>query len=227
MLQASPFWIFVVSFYVFFVVFVKKDVNVIFFVLCSLVIFGIMYVNSYHKQKVLLATESSFLSEMEKELQGDFEVPGKIFQIHKTPRSLKYLKKNAQLADTLYDLKFIKTYDKALYMKILTYTEAFIKIHYNTMIGKYDYTLNITVLRDIRKEILNMIKSSTFVLPKVSTILDIRDIDAVIAKKTKLIQSLTFRYIRALHHKYDDKHYTATDPPEEYDNAKEERYELY
>lgn len=227
MLQVSPFWIFVLSFYVFFIVVIKRDVYGIFFVLCSLIIFGIMLVSSQQKQSTKLATKSYFLEEMEKELQGDFEIPSKVFQIHKTPRSLKYLKKNVQLADTLYELKFVKTYDQALYFKILTFTEAFIKIHYNTMIGKYDYKLNITVLRDIRKEILNMLKSTTFVLPKVSTILDFKDLDAVISKNTKVIQSLTFRYIRALHHKYADRHYTATDPPEDHDKAKEERYELY
>ena len=166
----------------------------------------------------------------EKELSNDFEIADpKNFRIHKTPKNLKYLRTSPHLLKTMYDLKFINMYDKALYNKLLSYMEYFMKIHYNMMVGYYDYQTYFPIIKDLRFEILNMLKVTTFNLPKQSTVLPIDDLDKYMDEKLAFIQARTYKYIKILHHKYgNSKRSTSSyESPYDFDPGSDQYYNMF
>ena len=229
-IQDNLMIVFVLALFVFYNLFIKKDPKAIFFIFILFLIFYVLR-RQYQTEKEKDETDlTNFIKKKEKELSNDFEIPDpKNFRIHKTPKSLKYLRTSPDLLKVVYDLKFINLYDKALYNKFLSYMEYFMKIHYNMMIGYYDFETYFQIIKDVRFEILNMIKSTTFNLPKQSTVLPIDDLDNYMDEKLAFIQARTYKYIKILHHKYSSKK-TSTmryESPYDFDPGSNEHYNLF
>jgi hypothetical protein len=183
-----------------------------------------MYLRTLKSKKIKNKDIDVFFVNVEKELATEYEVPeNKIFYIHKTPRNLKFIKKTDEYKNVLYDIKFIQIYDRALFNKLVTYIEYFLKVHYKVMLGYYNFKLYYQVLRDIRSEILNIMKTSYFNLPNVSTIINIPDINVYMEEKIKIVQAITYRYMKIVCQKHDK----AFKPPNEYDIAKDNKYALF
>tara|TARA_B100000963_G_C22634415_1_gene676744 strand:+ start:2318 stop:2929 length:612 start_codon:yes stop_codon:yes gene_type:complete len=78
-----------------------------------------------------------------------------IYPIYKRPKKFLFIKKDDYLKKIIYDLRFIKKYDKGDYIKLIILIENFLKIYYNLIIDRYDIDY-VDVLLDVRKEILNV-----------------------------------------------------------------------
>jgi hypothetical protein len=173
------------------------------------------------------ANVSKYISKLEQELNDDFEVPdNRIFFIHKTPRSLKYTHQSQDIRQIIYDLKFMEIYDKALYQKLVSYVEYFLKIHYKILIGKYEFDYYFPILKDIRNEILNIMKTICFNTPDKSRILYIKSIDNYVEDRIVMMQAKTYRYIKILFHKYQRDHMTYQAPFEN-DTTKDAHYHVF
>jgi hypothetical protein len=229
-IQDNLMIVFVLAFFLFYNLFIKKDPKALFFIFTIFFIL-LMLRQQYQTGKQKDSRELyNFIKNKEKELSNDFEIMDpKNVRIHKTPRSLKYLRTSPDLLKTVYDLKFINLYDKALYNKFLSYMEYFMKIHYNMMIGYYDYQTYFPIIKDLRFEILNMLKATTFNLPKQSTVLPIDDIDNYMDEKLAFIQARTYKYIKILHHKYGSKRNSTTsyESPYDYDPGSDNYYNMF
>lgn len=204
-------------------VFVLKDVAHRFFFLCAAAAAAYAYIKAYRTREKKRNNQESFMSATEKELSDDHEVPeNKIFYIHKSPRSLRYLRRHKELQQAVFDLKFLQIYDRALFNKIVTFIEYFLKLHFKVMIGKYEFSMYYSVLRDTRSEILNSMKSAHLNIPDVSTILYIADIDEYLERRIRLVQAVTYKLMKLLCH----KHGAGYKPPLEND-AFDEHYALF
>jgi outer membrane lipoprotein-sorting protein len=173
------------------------------------------------------ANIASYITTKEKQIATDSEIPeNKIYFIHKTPRSLKFLQKTQDIRQIVYDLKFLEIYDKSLYEKILSYVEYFLKIHYKVMIGKYEFDYYFPILKDVRNEVLNTMKTIYFNIPKKTRILDIEDMDSFVDERIALMQAKTYKYMKVLFHKYQRNHvfYQA---PFEHDRMKDKYYHVF
>jgi hypothetical protein len=78
-----------------------------------------------------------------------------IYPIYKRPKKFLFIKKDDYLKKIIYDLRFIKKYDRGDYIKLIILIENFLKIYYNLIIDRYDIDY-VDVLLDVRKEILNV-----------------------------------------------------------------------
>ena len=191
---------FIVLLYFFVIIFQKKNPVYLFF---SLIIFGIIiynihdqYINKTNKDDHII----KYIKNIEK--QCNFELLSKDYHIHKIPIKLEHLLMNKDFMNILWDLKFIYIYDRHALIRLACYFEIFLKMHYNMLIGKYEYILYYPKLIDLHKEISNHIKSFTFNVPNISTVLDIENIDDVLEEKYKRTNALTFKYTKIIYKKY-------------------------
>ena len=218
--------VFIVILYFFYVIVYERDVPKVLF---STIILYVVY-TLYERQKVQEATKTNdvdkFIDYMEEYLSNEHELNGNIFGVHKTPKKLRYLRRNGDIKNILYDLKFLKIYDMESLSKTTAYLEYFLKIHYMVMINEYDYGLFYPILKDIRNALLNIMKSTVYNTPNISTILDIPDIDAYIQLRTLRIQSITYKFLKILHKKFKNK-VDRCDPPFEHDPMATESYDMY
>jgi Ca2+/Na+ antiporter len=228
-IQTNFFLYFLLFFYIFYLLFIQKDTNITFFVMLFLIICGIIYWKSLNRLSKKGNDVTKLLLEIQKDLSVEYEIPDKkTFIIHKTPTNIKYLLKKDDFVKIIYDLKFLKIYEKELYYKLISYLNYFLKIHYNVMLEKYDFNLYFQIMKDLRNEILNIMKSIHFSTPNVSTILDIPNVDVFILARTKLMQALTYKYMKIIYHKFTkNKTFSNYHGPFEYDYAKENHYELF
>ena len=228
-LKHEFFILYIIAFYLFYVCIIQRDANIIFFSLVILGVAGIIYWQRLTRKNLRGNDVDKFFEDIQTQLSVEYEIPSKkTFSIHKTPTNIKYLMKKDDYVKVVYDLKFMKLYDKALYYKLITYINDFLKIHYKVMLMKYDYHLNFQILKDLRHEILNIMKSMHLNIPSISKILAIPDIDKFIIDRTKLLQGLTYKYLKIMYHKFTkEKTYSNYQAPFEYDYAKEANYELF
>lgn len=229
LLRKHLFFTFMIVFALYYLVFVNRDPHAVFFTLATI---AIAYKISYQKEQIQVKKKNdvkAFMKGLEKDLSWDHELSEKNFyQVHKTPRSLKYLLKKDEYVNIIYDLRFLNTYDKPTYHKLVSLANYFLKIHYNTMLGKYDFDQNLGVLKDIRNEMLNCMSAAFFNVPKVSKILDIPDIDSYLKLRTRRMQAITYRYMKTIYHKFTkSRKHTSYYPPFEHDPSKDSFYELY
>ena len=216
--------IFISFILMFTIVFITRDLPRRFFILVAAGVIGYIYYQQKQKTTKKKQTLEAFLDTIEKELGDDHELPtDKVFTMHKTPRNLKFVKRHSEIKQLLFDLKFLQVYDKALYHRIVSYIEYFLKIHFKVMIGKYEVKLYLPMLKDLRLEILNAMKSMVFSTPHVSTIIDIPDLDVYISKKTKIMQAITYKFIKLICH----KHHLPFKPPYEDDYVRDDQYALF
>jgi hypothetical protein len=164
------------------------------------------------------------VNKKEVDLSNDFEVPeNNIFYVHKTPRNLKFIKRHNEFMHVIYDLRFLNIYDQALYNKLISYIEYFLKIHYKIMIGKYEVDLYLGMLKDIRSEILNIMKTIYFNIPNVSTILYIDDLDNYVETRIQKVQAITYKLLKVIGRKYQKN----VKPPFDCDMNKDNHYALF
>ena len=228
-IKNNLFLVYIFVFYLFYLLFIQRDINITFFVILITVICVILYWQNLNRISDKDKNISKLLLEIQKDLSVEYEIPEKkIFAIHKTPRNLKYLMKKDEYVKIIYDLKFLKIYEKQLYYKLISYVNYFLKMHYNTMLEKYDYKLYFPILKDLRNEILNIMKSIHFNTPDISTILEVPNLDDFINKRTKLMQALTYKYLKVIYHKFNkDRTFSHYNAPFENDYTKENHYELF
>lgn len=218
-IKNNLFIVFIILFYFYWLIFIVKNSALIFFALILLYI-GLNYYKEKKKKIHLeLGNIEAYINKIEKELSLEKEIWGNIYFIHKTPKKIIYIRKNKDVCQVIYDLKFIEIYDKDNLYKLIAYLEYFLKIHYNLIFEKYDNMTYFDILKDIRTTILNIMKSFHFNIPRESKILDIDRLSIYIEKRILIIQSITGKYIKIIHHKYGNSHKTYK-PPQDLDETK-------
>jgi hypothetical protein len=142
-----------------------------------------------HHQTSVVSTVDYFEKEM-KELMTDIDNRD-IYKIYKPPASLKFIRKNDIAQKILFELKPLVSYDKSSLILIIIHLEYFLQYHYYIMTERYkDIDVYLPIIKDIRKELLNLSKGVVMNSP-------------VLFKKTfDKLQDFTFAYIlELLHHK--------------------------
>lgn len=124
------------------------------------------------------------------------------FIVYKGPPRLKYVHMNQDFVDVMEDLGWLLKYQPDVLIEVLIYAEYFFKYHYNVLIGKYDACTYIPIMRDLSRLILNTMSCGVFSLPKVSKIVDIKDIDRFMFTKRKDIHAILTKYMTILRHKF-------------------------
>ncbi len=226
-IQDNIFIVFIVAFVLYYFVIIKRDLKSVFFVLALLLIIYTLYDKERKKEERRNTGVVDFINMKESKLDN-LEIPtDKFITIHKLPDNLKYLKRCDNLRKIVYELKFLEHYDKGLYDKIIGYLEYFLALHYKIMTGKYKFEHYFPILKDLRIEILNSMKSIVFNIPRSKSSYLIEDnLEQYIDDRIILVQSITYKYMKTLFHKYKNKHMDYN-PPHENDSMKNNYYHIY
>ena len=103
-------------------------------------------------------------------------------------------------------------------------------MHYKMMLGKYDFGLYFPIIKDIRGELLNTMKTIYFNIPKQSKVLSIPDMDVYVDKQIELVQAFTLKYLKILYHKYAKTQQAlgvGYKAPHEHDRYKSDMYHMF
>lgn len=88
------------------------------------------------------------------------------YQVHKTPEVFKYIVKHEDSLKFINKIKFVKRYDIATYQRILILLEAFFKTYDATLANKIDCGRALSILQDIRREVLNEVTRAQLSIPQ-------------------------------------------------------------
>lgn len=144
-----------------------------------------------------------------------------VYTIHKPLKDLYHIKKNNVFKEVLFRLQFLQIYEQQQYFDIVVMMEYFLKIHFNTMIGKYDYQTNYNIMEDIREEIINAMYSCYFNIPRYSKTFVSPNLEDALKKSIRMFQSITYKLLKIVRNKY-----TIMNEPKTHDVNKNERYHM-
>ena len=197
----SMFIVFMISFYIFYVFFVDRDIYRNFFVVVLIVIFLYYPMQNGKKTQQELTMKNDIFDRLEKDIQGNGFLFKKMQYIYKPPRKLRYIKKDDKISDIVVKLERIRVYDNVSYLTFVVLMENFLKIHFNIMLGKYDIKFYGQSLLDVRTEIMNTLYGIYFNIPRFSTIIDIDNIESYVYDIIILTQAVLYKYTKTLKHK--------------------------
>jgi Ca2+/Na+ antiporter len=223
--------VFIAIFSIFYVIVYQKNITLAFFMMTALLFAVYTYLNYKQEEQNKNSGVNNFIHKLENMVSGLNIDNAKIYKIHKSPEKLKYISKNEDIKNMLYDLRPMITYDKGAYLYFITYLEYFLKFHYYVMIERYNYNEYLPIIKDIRKEMLNITKSFTFNSPDLSLVAFDNNIQKTLEKNHNFIKAFTYKYIMILKHKFDKHHQdNLFTPPWEYNfsvNSFDEQHMLY
>lgn len=177
--------------------------NLVLFLITSFI--SIYIFETYIKSKDIdtkKKTSSSIWKQYEDACKDKLLVNDDIFPVYKGPKTLKYLKRVVGIREICEELHFLIFYEFDMLLDVLIYLDYFFKIHYKTMLGKYDSCTYIPILLDLQKVIINNLATFVFKIPNRSKIVD-KDLDKLMSSKISQIQSITSRYLNIITNKYN------------------------
>lgn len=209
---------FIVTYHVFYI----KDVFKVFLLV---VLVGIGAYTQWYKMKADKVDEADtkvFFDKLEKSIDVEL-VLHNLYSIHTFNGKLKYVRRHKRIVKFIQDIKVIEIYDVPTFQRVIVLMENFLKIHFYIMIEKYQPSLNIPVLHDIHLEILNVLSQCIFIMPKVSKVLDIPDIDTYMERRIKDIDAILQNFEQMVTNKFcakgkcDHLTYNSPKPNDVYD----------
>lgn len=228
-IEQNLFVVFGLCFFIFYVAYIKQDFTKLFF-LGFITVVGLLILIQRNKQTTKMSgSVQQFISHVEKDVQ-DFQINyNKIYQVHKAPKSLKFIRKNTNISTMLFEIRWMELYDYGSLLTMIIYLEFFLKYHYFVMMGKNPYDHYIQIMKDLRSEILNISKTFVFSVPHRSKVLKhVPNVDEFLFEWHNKLVAVTDRYITILNNKYLKKKHHVVRHPYEYDaHDTTQNYEMY
>jgi hypothetical protein len=81
-------------------------------------------------------------------------------------KSVKFLVKNSEFVNIIYNVRFIKKFDKTLYRNLIVYMNKLMKIYVYILADRYDINVYLPIFNDVRNDILEYFYSFIFVIPE-------------------------------------------------------------
>ncbi len=201
-------------FILFFYIFIDYDPKALFFIIIIIIVYYILTKTSKVKLEKLNKNIEKFLDNKEQTI-CDIKtwIESEVFPIYKTPNKLYYIKKNPEIIQIIYNLKDVNTYDHELMNQIIIRIEAFLKLHYKLMTDKTGLDYNVSILHDLRKELMKHCNLIIFAIPEIIPRYR-KDLKKTIEIEIQKLKSLTFKYMRMVYHKYnlEYSHYDGKGP---------------
>ena len=99
------------------------------------------------------------------EVKNIVELSTDNFYINKNNKKVKYLIKNKEFMDILFNIRFIKKFDKTRYSNLIIYMDKLMKIYIYLLADRYDINTFLPIFTDIKNSIIEIFYSLIFVIP--------------------------------------------------------------
>ena len=132
-----------------------------------LIIIAFYYINNYIKEN-----DSKYKTDTKKkedkilsEVKDIVELSTDNFYISKNNKDVKFLIKNKEFMDILFNIRFIKKFDKTRYSNMIINMDKVMKIYMYILADRYDINTYLPIFTDIKNNILEIFYSLIFVVP--------------------------------------------------------------
>ena len=143
----------------------KRNPTILLSILILIIVF--YYYNNYRKEN-----EAQFKAESSKkedkirdEVKDVVELSTDNFYLHKNNKNIKYLVKNKEFMDVLFNIRFIKRFDKTRYSNMIVNMDKLMKIYIYILADRCDINTYLPIFTDIKNNILEIFYSLIFVVP--------------------------------------------------------------
>jgi hypothetical protein len=128
-----------------------------------------------------------------------------VYPINNIPINFIFIPNNPFIINIIFKLKFLESFNKDEYYKLIILLEYFLKYYYKTILDEYDYDTVIPMLVAIRNNILNILIEQTYSIPinlnLPDTKYDISNTDTYIHNILVKLQSYTMNKLKILEKK--------------------------
>lgn len=155
----------IILFAVLYYILSKRNPPVLLSILILIIVF--YYYNTYRKEnEVQFKAESSKKEDkIRDEVKDVVELSTDNFYLHKNSKDIKYLVKNKVFMDILFNIRFIKRFDKTRYSNMIVNMDKLMKIYIYILADRYDTNTYLPIFTDIKNNILEIFYSLIFVVP--------------------------------------------------------------
>jgi hypothetical protein len=136
--------------------------------LTIIILFAVFYYyNTYRKdnEAQLKAENSRKEDKIRDEVKDVVELATDNFYIHKNNKEIKYLLKNKEFMDILFNIRFIKRFDKTRFSNMIVNMDKLMKIYVYILADRYDTNTYLPIFNDIKNNIYEIFYSLIFVVP--------------------------------------------------------------
>jgi hypothetical protein len=132
-----------------------------------IIIIVFYYINNYIKENdtQFKAEGAKKEDKIRKEIKDIVELSTDNFYINKNDKNVKYLVKNKEFMEILFNIRFIKKFDKTRYSNMIINMDKLMKIYMYILADRYDTNTYLPIFTDIKNNILELFYSLIFVVP--------------------------------------------------------------
>jgi hypothetical protein len=132
-----------------------------------IIIFIFYYINNYIKENDITNNTDNNIKKdnIKREVKDIIEVSNDNIYINKNNKNIKYLKKNSEFMDILFNIRFVKKFDKTKYSNMIISMDKLMKIYMYILADRYDINTYLPVFIDIKNNIIEIFYSLIFVIP--------------------------------------------------------------
>ena len=132
-----------------------------------IVIIAFYYFNSYIKANDEQYKSDTAVKEskIRDEVKDVVEINTDNFYINKNNKKVKYLVKNKEFMDVLFNVRFIKRFDKTRYTNLCINMDKLMKIYMYILADRYDINTHLPIFTDIKNNVIEIFYSLIFVVP--------------------------------------------------------------
>jgi hypothetical protein len=143
----------------------KNNSSVLITILIIIIVF--YYIEYYIKENdIAKNTDNNIKKEsIQKEIKDIVELSTDNFYIFKNNKNTKYLIKNKEFMDILFNIRFIKKFDKTKYSNMIINMDKLMKIYIYILAERYDINTYLPIFTDIKNNIIEIFYSLIFVIP--------------------------------------------------------------
>jgi hypothetical protein len=132
-----------------------------------IIIFAFYYINNYIKENdIINNTDNNIKKEnIQREVKDIIEVSNDNIYVNKNNKNTKYLIKNNEFMDILFNIRFVKKFDKTKYSNMIINMDKLMKIYIYILADRYDINTYLPIFTDIKNNIIEIFYSLIFVIP--------------------------------------------------------------
>lgn len=162
---SNQYYYIVILFAILFYILSKRESPIL---LTIIILFAVFYYyNTYRKdnEAQFKADNSRKEDKIRDEVKDVVELATDNFYIHKNNKEIKYLLKNKEFMDILFNIRFIKRFDKTRFSNMIVNMDKLMKIYVYILADRYDANTYLPIFNDIKNNIYEIFYSLIFVVP--------------------------------------------------------------